>query len=367
MIREGAVRVLGSFAGGNPQATGAIRTIAPGSFLVKPFVEPDSSAYKFRMDVNVENPSGDRQGIELLLDWDEPTYMKYRNEIYTRTGPGLHDWKPIAGTPVPGSDTVRFNLTVPPGVTECAFQPRYGEREFHDLASFCGQSAAIDAIEWNGSDSGFPFIGFHCRRGPGREAARRKCILAVGRVHPYETAGSYCLDGFLRHIAEDEAAAAGLLSRRDFLVFPVIGWDGVRKGCCRLNGHGGIDLARTWDDRDEACRLISAVIGKYRIDGVLDIHNWMHPDLDGLKFTGWNRARRFTAAMKPVVPRCRWKTAFRWGVLEAVPEGVMGRVKERTGARCLALEFPWKGRTPGQMKSLGVAAMQAFLDTIVES
>ena len=79
----------------------------------------------------------------------------------------------------------------------------------------------------------------------GREDAPHR-ILLRGRAHPWETGGSWLLEGLMRHLALDPGPEAEDLRRRlCFCILPMANKDGVYRGLCRFNVRGA-DLNRGW-------------------------------------------------------------------------------------------------------------------------
>ena len=79
----------------------------------------------------------------------------------------------------------------------------------------------------------------------GREDAPHRVLLR-GRAHPWESGGSWVLEGLMRHVALDESEEAERI-RRDlcFCIMPMANKDGVCRGLCRFNLRGA-DPNRNW-------------------------------------------------------------------------------------------------------------------------
>lgn len=73
----------------------------------------------------------------------------------------------------------------------------------------------------------------------------KKYIVAVARVHPAETVGSWVMEGFLRFIASKHPEAANLRNKFIFKIVPMLNPDGVIIGNSRTSMSGN-DLNRTY-------------------------------------------------------------------------------------------------------------------------
>ena len=74
---------------------------------------------------------------------------------------------------------------------------------------------------------------------------KKKYIIAVARVHPAETVGSWVMEGFLRFISSKHPEAIKLRSKFVFKVIPMLNPDGVIVGNSRTSMSGN-DLNRTY-------------------------------------------------------------------------------------------------------------------------
>jgi hypothetical protein len=211
--------------------------------------------------------------------------------------------------------------------------------------------------EWDGG-SGRPLQAFRIAG----QGAPRPVLLAVARVHPYETAGSHCLQGALDAVLCDADYRSVLLRRFDWAVVPVASPDGVAAGYCRYSARNGLGFDASRQDREgePLSRLVDHVASQGRLTGYLDIHNWMHGDVDGVRCRNRLGTWRFVRELRRLGARTKdWRATYRHGLLASSRRGVMARAA-RAGADCLALEYPWAGRTPADMAELGRKTLLAF-------
>jgi murein tripeptide amidase MpaA len=72
----------------------------------------------------------------------------------------------------------------------------------------------------------------------------KSCCLAIGRLHPGETQGSWMMDGFMKFLNSPESFY--LREKFIFIIVPMINVDGVVLGNFRT-GIAGRDLNRVFD------------------------------------------------------------------------------------------------------------------------
>jgi hypothetical protein len=288
------------------------------------------------------------------IDWEEPSYMHLRTSLhYARLGSS--DWRVLPGVVI-DETRCEFIFDQPPGTYEISLLPTYGLERMDRLAEDFGDRGEVRVVGRTDEAA-----GVHSFRLGGVEGSR-PVIVAVGRVHPYETAGSYCLEGVIRRYAEDPEYA-GLLTRTfDWIVVPVASPEGVRKGFCRYSGSGGqgYDNCREVGPDDPFVHLMSELRTKETVAGYLDIHNWMHQDRDGISYANCLDMLRFQRRLNARRPHDKpWRGTRGRMCMARKTRGVM-RVMQRAGAFCLALEYPWGGRTVEDMAQLGQASALAF-------
>ena len=332
-------------------------------FVVYPECETDDApAYKFRMDLRVVNRSKNSEEMILQVDWDEPQYMHLRKGVYLNTIADGDKWGYINGSHLAGTNIAEHTITVKPGTTEVSSQPRYSFTHMNSLWDLCQKKAFVTVEEIRNTHQGYPLYSFNFMKNTQK---RRATLLAIGRIHPYETAGSYCLDGAVRTMLTNEEYREQILKRFDVVFIPIIAPAGVMRGFCRLNGCSGlgIDLAREWEDSDPVCETIRRVASERPIAGYLEIHNWMHSKIDGLKYLNLFKMNRFIGIMHKLhAPIKMWKKCLHYKILSEKLAGVKRWLRENTGAECMMVEYPWHGRTTEDMSLLGAKTIEAFVE-----
>ncbi|HUT13517.1 MAG TPA: M14 family zinc carboxypeptidase [Thermoguttaceae bacterium] len=71
-------------------------------------------------------------------------------------------------------------------------------------------------------------------------------VLLRGRAHPWESGGSWVVQGLIERLLRDDADARRYLARYCVYVMPMANKDGVARGRTRFNSQGK-DLNRNWD------------------------------------------------------------------------------------------------------------------------
>ena len=346
------IRVDVDFPGANPNKVANIRR-AGDRLVINPFAEESAGpAYTFmlRCRLIVEEP-----GPAIVeIDWDEPNYMHLRTVLYYAEV-GSSDWRVLSGSVI-GETRCEFRFDQPPGAYEISLLPAYGLGRLERLAGECEGRVAVRVVGRTDETAGV--LSF--RLGSGKE--RRPVVVAVGRVHPYETAGSYCLEGVIRRYLGDRDYAGHLTETFDWIVVPVASPEGVRKGFCRYSGSNGqgYDNCREVGPDDPFVQLLSELRTTDEVVGYLDIHNWMHQDRDGISYANCLDMLRFRRRLNAQRPHDKlWRGLSGRMCMARKTRGVM-RVMQRAGAFCLALEYPWGGRNVEDMERLGQASALAF-------
>jgi hypothetical protein len=260
--------ITGDFDG-NPREKCRIVQWAPGDFLVHPFSEDGDPNYKFRMDLKVSNTMQSSENISITVDWQVEKYMEFRDYFFLRN-PGEESWHfhpaEVSGT----KSYMKFQLM--PGESYLCLHPKYN---FDDYLRFIG---SVEESEWmrkrvlGKSTEGREIWGFTIsdpkKKAPGN-------LIVVGRVHPYETAGSYCAEGIVEACAHPSGHLKAVLEKYNLHVIPMISPDGVYHGFGKLTSWNGVDLSKNIDMKDASCVLLKNLIDEVKPDKYLEFHNWM--------------------------------------------------------------------------------------------
>ena len=110
-------------------------------------------------------------------------------------------------------------------------------------------------------------------------SAKKQVVVAVARVHPSETVGSWVMEGFLRFVASRHPQCRRLRELFDFKLIPMCNPDGVIIGNSRTNLNGN-DLNRCYARPDEASQPEAKLVKQF-IQGLLQSQVFMFIDFHG--------------------------------------------------------------------------------------
>lgn len=356
-VESDPVILTGDFDGGNPKDAEAIVQTGERAFLIRPFSESGDPNYRFRLDVVASNTSCRTETIDLRILWEEPIYQAFRDYLWLK-GPNDLDWKFKKGF-IDGSST-SLSVELAPGDTYLCMHPKYS---YEDYLRFIARVPTDDGVtkELIGRTAEGREIwclhaslgvrGFHTR------------VLGVFRVHPYETAGSFCAEGIMecldaiRRELQRKASEAMV----DLYLIPMANPDGVFNGYEKLTSVNGVDLSKVIDPSDSSSSAITTAIDRIKPHIYFEFHNWMHKDIDGIYHLNYWQCRKFMRLMPSQAHnRKKWRPMLRRRLFAEVPMGFKKYCRERYGSVVACFEYPWFGRTILDMKKLGADTVVAL-------
>ena len=347
--------IRGDFDGGNPQSGEAILRRGEGEFTIHPFTEDGDPNYKFRMDLKISNTGKESRPISLTVDWETEAYMVHRDYCFLRD-PGATGWRYLPAEVKKSCSLLDFPVL--PGESYLCLHPKYNYDDYLQYMRGLEESEMVKKRLLGVSSEGREVWMVKISH-PERPA--RKNLLAVARVHPYETSGSYCAEGILDAFRRPSAMTMDILVRYNLYVVPMISPDGVSQGYGKLTTPGGIDLSKTLDMADASCVLLKTVIDEIRPSIYVEFHNWMFKNVDGIYFMNYLQSRKFIRAMPPQeVFEKRWRAILRRKILSTPGFGFKKYCKENYRSVSVCLEYPWFGRSPADVKTLGLQSIVAL-------
>lgn len=333
-------------------------------------VQTDSFTYQVawakRLRLKIEN-RGDREETVVLVFEGKPAMMDYP---YLRDAP-TGEWKPIAG--VSDGSRVWVSVKAPPGRTDFSVSPPYTREDCDRLAARIADDPRVTVSAPGKSAEGRNLWLFTIAEAGCRDeirALKRNCLIAA-RAHPWETAGSYCIEGILDYLLSDYPRAAMYLQMFDVHICPMMDPDGVANGI-RRHTPDGADLNRDMPANrqrapgsENAPELVChfRVIDELKPDIYCQIHNMNQKHRDCVLGMEPGHAESFQEFM-PRLPHHLKLLGFDRGAEGTVPKYCQSR-----DPACVActFEFPWFGRTTRDMRELGPLALEALLNTKIRA
>ncbi|RJP72337.1 MAG: hypothetical protein C4532_06175 [Candidatus Abyssobacteria bacterium SURF_17] len=348
--------ITGAFQGGNPQDLQSIVPLGNGSFAIYPFSEDEDACYKFRLDVKViANGTEASRRVKLQIHWGDVRYIAYRTRIFA--GRNGDDWTCHDGTA--DGDVAHFELDVPPGETYLTLNPKYDYDDYLRLIRRGGDSRSVATEMVTQTLEGREIWLLATRN-----QERVPKIMVTARAHPYETGGSYCIEGILDDILDGRAE---YLQSAHVFVLPMLSPDGVSNGLCKLSRTGGEDIARSENRNDPLVASLFSLVERIQPHFILDLHNWMIPSRNGLYYEKPRWMRQFVENMGRRGHNDReWTYGTRKKFFAESPTGLKAFAKRQFGTRCMTVEYPWFGRSVVQMKRLGSDSLRTVVEMLVK-
>jgi len=350
------------YEGANPQGEEYVTRLGEGAVRVCPQSEDGDSNYKFAFDITVENNSDDLRILTLHVDWQEPPevgtkYMGGRESVFLLSGAELQE---IDG--VLDGDKVHFELELPPGTSRICMHPPFGTS---DLEAFFARAAALPGagrVCFGQTAEGRPLEAAVLPAAGGHDL----CLLAVGRFHPYETAGSHAVAGVLELLAGPEGEK--LRRSTTFVLAPVVNPDGAAHGLCKRTPTG-VNLTTDGNGSDDptACSLrglLAGVASASARAALLDFHGWMISQ-DGLYVHRKGIGEKMQGLLAGDLFPNGWRLT---DVSGATPDPSTTDLRRYAawvlGMEVVVTSHPWFGRGPAVMRRVGAATTRAFLDVL---
>jgi hypothetical protein len=322
--------------------------------------------------VNAEKAT---EPVDLLIDWqyhnappkDRPDfasveqYMSYRDFVVVQW-PGRADWQTVMAD-VEGT-VARLALRVPPGQTEVHWHPPYNYEQSEQFLVSLRANPLVLVEKIGQSPQGRNLWMLRISDASPRP---KKSFLIRARVHAYESGASYALEGMVRWLLSDTPYAAAALREYAFWVIPMANPDGVHDGLGALPSPRGANLSFIPYHPDPASLPLKQAIDRVRPAVVIDLHNWQNKHTDGLLGLPPAIRERFVRFMPDQLEFGKqWDPRDPQPLPKKAPEQELLRYycQRNFGSLAVTFEFPWFGRTPGDMRATGRKAIWALLRAI---
>ena len=353
--------ILTGYEGANPQDPANIERRADGTVRVCPESEDGDSNYKFAFDITARNASNAPQALKLTVDWREPPevgtmYMPQRASVFLI---GESQYQEVAGQL--DGDKVHLDLVIPPGETRVCLHPPFGKPE---LEAFFDQAEGVGAkrIRYGRTAEDRPLEAAALRATERQEM----CVLAIGRIHPYETAGSYFVAGILDLLNGEQGRA--LRRNTTFVLAPLVNPDGVAHGLCKRTTTGTELSTQGASSNDPAASallgLVCGIAAAAPNALLIDAHGWMI-EQDGPIFYSTSLAD----AVLPQLDAALFPNGFRVADHSDRPPDpdttdLRRCADEQLGIEVFVTSHPWFGRRPADMRRIGAEFTRALLSAL---
>jgi len=349
------IKITGDFDGGNPKDHDFIINNGYNSFTIIPFSEDNDPNYKFRLDVNVYNPYSETVYLNLTIDWLEIKFSNLRNYVYIKNEKEKY-WNYF---PMEVSDSKSIgNIPIDPGNSHICLHPKYNYQDYLKYIKEINETKILNKSLIGITQEGREIWMIRISRSP----VKKKKILIVGRIHPYETAANYCIDGIIEYFHKDFSEEAfNFLKNSEIYLIPMANPDGVYNGLCKLSHYNGIDLSKNLDEKDSTSSILKSAIDLIEPHVYCEIHNWMLQEFDGLYFLNFIKSKKLIRSIPEQIQFDKnWKIHLRKKILSFRPDGFKKYCKEKFKSTVVVIEYPWHNRNVDDMKKLGISTCKAL-------
>lgn len=377
------LRILTEFEGSCPHSPKGIQELAPNRFRILPSwrashgVSEEAVGRSTRLGFRVLNERQATEHVELLIDWqyndappkDRPgfasvaEFMSFRDFVVVQW-PGRTDWQTVMAD-VDGT-IARLVLQIPPGQTEIHWHPPYTYSQSEQFVASLRANPLVAVEQIGQSEEGRNLWMVKITDG---SSLPKKPVMIRARVHAYESAGSYAMEGMVRWLLSGEPYSTAALHEYAFYVMPMANPDGVANGLGRLTSPQGADLVWVVSKPDRAHTAINQAVDRVRPIWFIDLHNWQNKRTDGLLGLDPEIRKHFLRFMPDQLEFGKqWMIREPWPIPPTPPpqEFVSMHCRRKFGASTVSFEFPWFGRTVDDVRAVGRRALWALLRAVDE-
>ena len=380
--RQKAVEIITGFAGAIPHSDAGVKREGPREFTIHPSWRPgpgineEAPGMGERFWFKVANRTGKTARVKLTFDWEDEKliHMSFRDILYIRR-PRAGEWEMASG--YTRDRFAYFELELPPGQTDVAHWPEYN---CADLERFLARlkSPLVEKRVAGKSEQGRPIYHLIINDPSVPDDLKTRCLI-MARNHAYETAGNFCLEGFLPFLLQDEVGQF-LLKKFVYHLLPLTNPDGVDTGMGRLTAPRGCNpgLVGEVEDQnypDATERVLVKALDEVNPQLMVNIHNWRCKFMDGLLGSDAEFAERVRSFMPDdtgnakkwwtrISPDPAKMTAKEWKSQPAVTMGAY--IRRRFKCTSLTFEFPWFSMNTEDMREKGIRSLCAVMFAYLE-
>ncbi len=372
------VQIVVGFDGSCPHDPAGVKQEGENSFRIlpswrsSPGIDEEAVGRSTRLGFKVVNAGRAATPVDLWIDWqyhdappkDRPSFasvqqfMSYRDFIVVRW-PESEKWHTVIADV--NDSVAHVRLEAPPGETEVHWHPAYNYGQSERFVDSLRRHPLVKVEKIGESPEG---RNLWLVRITDASPWPKQSFLIRARVHPYESASSYSMEGMVEWLLSDEAYAAAALREYVFYIIPMANPDGVHNGLGALTAPRGADLCFVPYEPDEVMRSMKEAIDRVRPAVAIDLHNWQNKHTDGLLGLDPAVRERFVRFMPDQLEFGKqWTIRDPKPLSPKIPEKELLRsyCERNFGAIAVTFEFPWFGRTTEDMRATGRKALWALL------
>jgi len=255
--------------GGNPRSESDIAITSDGIY-VRPFSEDGDGNYKFHFCVELLNHSDTDIETTVTIEWGETRYQSYRNYVLLTTEEDV--WNRYDAD-IDGSLSIA-KITVPRGRSFLGLLPAYPFNRLTSLLTKIGDKPNIHVSAIGKSRYNHPIFAVQAGN------PNKRPLAVITRVHPYETQGSFFIEGMLQWLSGEltngKYNISDFLNNHNVVILPMLNPDGVIFGMQKRT-HGGLNISEdcTVTPEPEAV-AIRTYLRNLNPVAILDLHGWMN-------------------------------------------------------------------------------------------
>lgn len=352
------LRLEVGFDNANPREPFRVQVRSDGTCVVHQFLEPDAApGYAFHLNIGLANAGPKPVAVPLQIHWAEKDYDDCYDYMYVGYDSG-RDWKMLSTSSQRAF--TELSLVLPRGRHLLCCHPKFDTGDYLSLLDACDGTRGTKRVKVAESPGGRPIACLRLGNPKGRK------MVITTRAHGYETAGAYCLSGWLKSLSRTSKGMAQALDALDLYVFPMINPDAVAEGHC-CTAPGGVNFGRELAERsaeDSGAAGLVEFIHRLRPAIYLDMHNNTRPhQVDAFRSTDGRILQAF-AGKAP--DRSRDQKVWSLQKVE-FPQGYMlTECQRRYNTLPLLTEFPWYARLPSDMEAHGSRFFRALLPLLAK-
>ncbi|MFC1671654.1 M14 family zinc carboxypeptidase, partial [Planctomycetota bacterium] len=184
-------------------------------------------------------------------------------------------------------------------------------------------------------------------------------LLVMVRVHPYESIGSYMMQGMLQWLNDGGDEAKAFLSSHRFAFLPMPNPDGVAEGNCKRTA-GGLDLNEAATSDEPEGVALAAYFRGVNPQATFDIHGFMHQN-DGFGTSDITRGEAIRDRLRPLP---QWEGKKLNCSESRETEGGAGNlgqmIQTESGSVRFGGSWSWYNRDARCLREMGVELLKAY-------